>query len=211
MANLITIARFPLLVLIAVLLSAPGAAPRYVSAGLLVVLIALDSVDGIVARARHEISLLGSVLDIMADRTVELVMWITFAHLGLIPLAIPIIVVIRGTVVDSLRSMAVREGVAPFKATRSRVGAFIMGSPFMRSGYAIAKLSAFVGLAITHALGAQSGAVSPQTVDGYRLAFNVVSWIAVAYCLVRGTPVIVEAIPSLLSPTPPVKPSDQAP
>ncbi len=200
MANLITAARFPLLVLIVVLLNAPDAAPRYTGAALVVVLILLDSVDGIVARARNEISLLGSVLDIMADRAVELVMWISFAHLGLIPVAIPIIFVIRGTVVDSLRSLAVSEGTTPFKSTRSRVGAFLVGSPFMRSGYGITKLGAFVGLAITNGLAAQAalGSVARETVSAYLLTFNVISWIAVAYCVVRGVPVIVEAIPALV-------------
>jgi len=213
MANLITVARFPLLVLIVVLLNAPDAASRYVSAGLVVVLILLDSIDGIVARARNEISLLGSVLEIMADRAVELVMWISFAHLGLIPVAIPIIFVIRGTTVDSLRSLAVSEGTTPFKSTRSRVGAFLVGSPFMRSGYGLAKLTAFVGLAITNALSAQValGAVAPETVARYLFAFNVVSWIAVAYCVVRGVPVIVEAIPALMAPSASPSPRNPAP
>ena len=213
MANLITVARLPLLILIVVLLNAPDPTSRYIGAGLIVVLILLDSVDGLVARARNELSLLGSVLDIMADRAVELVLWISFAHLGLVPVAIPIIFVIRGTVVDSLRSIAVGAGTAPFKATRSRAGAFIMGSPFMRSGYGIAKLVAFVGLAVTNALAAQAatGAVAQQTVDAYRFAFNVVSWVAVAYCVVRGAPVIVEAIPSLVGPHAPASSPDPTP
>ena len=210
MANMITVARLPLLVLTVVLMNAPNVAARYASAALALLLILLDSIDGIVARARNETSLLGSVLDIMADRTVEQVMWISFAYLRLVPVAIPIIVVIRGTIVDSLRSLAVREGTSPFKATRSRAGAFIMGSPFMRSGYAIAKLVAFVGLAITNALALQADVVAPQTVATCRLAFNVVSWIAVAYCLVRGAPVIIEAIPALLTSPPPAASSDRS-
>jgi CDP-diacylglycerol--glycerol-3-phosphate 3-phosphatidyltransferase len=202
MANLITVARFPLLLLIVILLNAPDPTARYVSAALVVVLILLDSVDGMVARARQETSLLGSVLDIMADRTVELVLWICYAHLRLIPVAIPIIVAIRGTIVDSLRSLAVSEGTTPFKSTRSRVGAFIVGSPFMRSGYGIAKLVSFAGLAITNALAAQValGTAALSTMATYQVILNVVSWIAVGYCVVRGAPVIVEAIPALLAP-----------
>lgn len=213
MANWITAARFPLLVLIVVLLNAPDATTRYVSAGLVVVLILLDTVDGIVARARNEISFLGSVLDIMADRTVELVMWISFAHLGLIPVAIPIVFVIRGTIVDTLRSLAVSQGTTPFKSTRSRLGAFLVGSPFMRSGYGLAKLSAFVGLAITNGLAAQAalGVVAPETVSRYLFAFNVVSWIAVGYCVARGLPVIVEAIPALTAPSASPSPRNHAP
>ena len=82
----------------------------------------------------------------------------------------------------------------------------------MRSGYAIAKLSAFVGLAITSALTAQAaaGTVAPSTVSVYTLVFNVLSWIAVAYCVVRGVPVIVEAIPTLMAPQPSPTPREQA-
>jgi len=68
MANMITVARLPLLVLTVVLMNAPNVAARYASAALALLLILLDSIDGIVARARNETSLLGSVLDIMADR-----------------------------------------------------------------------------------------------------------------------------------------------
>jgi phosphatidylglycerophosphate synthase len=81
MANIITVARFPLLVLIVILLTIPSAGARTVAVPLVLVLILLDTVDGIVARARKEESLLGSVLDIMADRSVEMVLWVVYAHL----------------------------------------------------------------------------------------------------------------------------------
>ncbi len=61
MANLITIARFPVLIAIILLLYAPAPSARAASAALLIVVIAMDSVDGIIARARDEESLLGSV------------------------------------------------------------------------------------------------------------------------------------------------------
>ena len=105
MANLITIGRFPVLIAIILLLYAPSPSARVTSAVLLILVIAMDSVDGIIARARDEESLLGSVLDIMVDRSVELVMWVCYADLGLIPVAIPIIYIVRGTIVDALRNI----------------------------------------------------------------------------------------------------------
>ena len=129
------------------------------------------------------------------------VLWICYAHLRLIPVAIPIIVAIRGTIVDSLRSLAVSEGT-----TRSSPRAPWLGrsswAAFMRSGYGIAKLVSFAGLAITNALAAQValGTAALSTMATYQVIFNVVSWIAVGYCVVRGAPVIVEAIPALLAP-----------
>ncbi|MBN1399354.1 MAG: CDP-alcohol phosphatidyltransferase family protein [Anaerolineae bacterium] len=195
MANLITLGRLPLLLIIVLLLAADAPPARLVTVGLLPLLIAMDSLDGIVARRRHEVSLLGSVLDIMVDRAVELVLWVCFAFYRLIPLAIPIIYVLRGTVVDSLRSMHVGAGQAPFKAMRTPLGSWLVGSPVMRSSYGVVKLLSFTGLALAHALRAyaERGAVAWPAARTTMLVFNVTSWIAVVLCLVRGVPVVVEA------------------
>jgi CDP-diacylglycerol--glycerol-3-phosphate 3-phosphatidyltransferase len=204
MANLITALRIPLLVLIIALQYVASPAWRLFSVLLVVLLIAMDMVDGMVARKRHEVSLMGSVLDIMADRAVELVMWVIYAHLGLISVAIPVIFILRGTIVDALRSVHVSAGTAPFKVMRSRLGKWLVGSPFMRTPYGIAKMLAFAGLALANALAAyaQAGQVTWATVAETTLAFNIISWIATLFCLVRGLPVIVEAIPSLVNTAP---------
>ena len=199
MANAITLARFPLLVVVAILLYMPSAGARLVAAGLLVTIIIMDSLDGLVARARHEESVLGSLLDIMADRAVELVLWVCYADLGLVSVAIPIIYIIRGTVVDGLRNIHVGEGTAPFKVMRTTLGRWLVASPAMRTGYAISKLLSFTGLAVAHALAmyAAKGVVHAETVAVVRLIFLISSWVSVAFCLVRGIPVVVEAVPAL--------------
>ncbi|MFP3895586.1 MAG: CDP-alcohol phosphatidyltransferase family protein [Anaerolineales bacterium] len=199
MANLITLARFPLLIVIVLLLYVAGATPRLINVPLLLLLIGMDSLDGMVARARGETSLLGSVLDIMADRTVELVLWIVYAHLGLISVVIPLVYVVRGTVVDALRGLYVREGETPFGAMRTGIGRWLVASSFMRGIYGVSKLISFAGLAMTHALQAYAlrGAVSSEWVATSSLVFNITSWIALAFCLTRGLPVVVEAIPTL--------------
>jgi CDP-diacylglycerol---glycerol-3-phosphate 3-phosphatidyltransferase len=190
MANLITIARFPVLIGVVLLLYTPGPTTRYVAVGLMILLIALDTVDGIVARARKETSLLGSVLDIMADRAVELVMWVCYADLRLVPVAIPILFVLRGTIVDSLRNASVSRGTAPFKSLRGRLGSWLVGSPLMRTSYGLSKLTSFTGLALVHALAAQGADIT-----GVHLVFTITSWVATAFCLLRGLPVILEALP----------------
>ena len=198
-ANRITIARFPLLLLIVLLLYSLSPLARLATVPLMVVLIAMDSLDGIIARRRGEVSLMGSVLDIMADRAVELVLWVCYAHLGLIPVAVPIIFVLRGTIVDSLRSLHVSAGTAPFKGMRTSLGSWLVGSPVMRSTYGVAKMLSFTGLALTHALSAYAsrGAVGSGPVDTIHLVFVVTTWIAVVLCLARGAPVIIEALPPL--------------
>jgi CDP-diacylglycerol--glycerol-3-phosphate 3-phosphatidyltransferase len=199
MANWITIARFPLLIVVVLLLHTSSPLLGLVSALLIAILIAMDSVDGLVARARDEVSLLGSVLDIMADRSVELVLWVCYANLGLVPVAIPIIYILRGTVVDSLRSVHVRQGQAPFKAMRTSLGSWLVGSSAMRSSYGVIKLISFVGLAVTNALVAYAanGAIAPGTARVSNTIFAITSWISVVFCLARGIPVIVEALLTL--------------
>lgn len=198
-ANAITVLRLPVLLVVTLLLYARSAPWRLAAAPLIVVLILMDTMDGIVARARHETSLLGSVLDIMADRTVELVLWICLADLGLVSVIIPIIFVVRGTVVDALRSVHVSEGQRPFDSLKSPIGRALVKSHWMRTSYALLKCVAFAGLALTSALAlyAARDAVSEGLVRNTRVVFQVVAWLATAFCLARGIPVVIEAISTL--------------
>ncbi len=188
MANWITLSRMPLLLVVVLLLYRPYPTPRYVAAWLIVLLIALDSLDGIVARKRGESSLLGSVLDIAADRTVEFVMWVVFADLRAIPVVIPLIVLTRGVFVDAVRAVAPAKGLKPFELMQSKIGRFLVGSPLLRTPFALAKAVAFFFLALMLAQQA-GGSLSPST---YALAQGT-AWLAFTLCLLRGIPVLVEA------------------
>lgn len=188
LANLITLSRFPLLVITVVILYFGSPAVRLAGVGLLFVGLMLDTVDGIVARKTGHMSLFGSVLDIAADRAYELVLWVAFAHLGFIPVAIPLIVIVRTTLTDALRSIEVGQGTAPFAQHRTRVGRFLTGSAFMRTGYALTKVVAFCALALGQALAAPGMATTPLLA----LARGV-AWVAVVFCVLRGLPVIVHA------------------
>ncbi len=192
MANLITLSRIPLLVVVVLMLYLGDATVRMIAVPLLFLLMLLDTVDGIVARASGTDSLLGSVLDIAADRIYELVLWVVFTDLGLIPIVIPITVIIRTTLTDALRSIGVGSGVRPFEQHRSRIGRFLVGSPIMRGGYGTSKVIAFTTLALALALrsfpeGGRAATLAPNTLS---IAI-VISWIAVVLCVVRGLPVIV--------------------
>jgi phosphatidylglycerophosphate synthase len=199
MANIITVLRFPVLFISILMLYLPGATPKIIAVPLIIVLIAMDTLDGIVARVRHETSLLGSVLDIMADRSVEIALWICFAHLHLVPVVIPLTFAVRGVIVDSLRSFSVGNGKTPFQGMTSRLGRWLVGSPIVRSTYGVSKLIAFAGLAFTFALNtlAAQGKASLSWVSASHLVFSVISWIALGLCLLRGAPVVVEAFTSL--------------
>jgi CDP-diacylglycerol---glycerol-3-phosphate 3-phosphatidyltransferase len=195
LANWITLSRFPLL-LINILILYRGSAPmRLAGVGLLFVGLMLDTVDGMVARKTGQTSLFGSVLDIAADRTYELVLWLCFADLRLIPLAIPLIVIARTTLTDAFRSIGIRQGTAPFAQHRTALGRFLVGSTFMRVGYSIAKTTTFCGLALAQAFGGfpaatkYAGLVPPMTT-----ALRVTAWMAVIFCVLRGLPVIMHSV-----------------
>src|SRR5262245_49637456 len=106
-ATWITLSRFPLL--LASLLALYLGSPEVQLAGVAVLLagLLLDTVDGIVARRTGQTSLLGGVLDIAADRTYELVLWVGFADLGLIPAWISFVILTRSTLTDAFRGLVV--------------------------------------------------------------------------------------------------------
>jgi phosphatidylglycerophosphate synthase len=185
LANWITLSRFPLLIanVLILFLGSPGL--RLLGVPLLLLGLFLDTVDGVVARKTHQTSLFGSVLDIAADRTYELVLWVCFAYLRLIPVAIPVLVIGRTTLTDAFRGIGVSQGATPFSQHRTRLGRFLVGSTPMRVGYSLSKILAFGVLATGEALG-DAGA-GPGLVQ----AGLVLAWVAVAFCLLRGLPVVI--------------------
>ena len=208
LANWITLSRLPLL-LISVLIMYLGA-PAVQIAGVAVLLIGLmlDTVDGMVARKTGKTSLFGSVLDIAADRAYELVLWISFAHLRLLPVAIPLIVIARTTLTDAFRSIEIGEGTAPFAQHRTGLGRFLVASTWMRVGYTVSKTTTFCGLALARAFGgfpegtALRGAVAPM-----QSVFAATAWVAVGFCLARGLPVLVHAARRYWGPAPAADPA----
>src|ERR687895_2892168 len=152
LANWITLSRFPLLLATVLILYFGSPLARLAGVALLFVALMLDTVDGVVARKRGETSLFGSVLDIAADRTYELVLWVCFADLRMIPVAIPLIIISRTTLTDALRSIGVGQGTAPFAQHRTALGRWLVGSMVMRTGYAVSKVVTFCGLALVLAL-----------------------------------------------------------
>lgn len=187
-ANLITVLRFPLLIVVVLLLYFGGTVGQLIDAPLIVALILMDSLDGIVARRRQEQTLIGSALDVAADRAVEIVLWVTYAHLELISVVIPLTVVIRGALTDSIRNVALQHGKSAHSMMRSAWGQWLVASGYMRTGYGVTKAVAFTLLAL--ALGLKTGGYAAWR--GVWIAASASSWAALALCIVRGLPVIME-------------------
>ncbi len=190
MANIITVARFPLLFLYLGIIYYGNQTLLLWNVPFIIIIFNLDSLDGWVARKLNEISLLGSVLDIATDRTLEYVLWVVYAHLGLISVLVPIIVIIRGTLVDAVRSVRMKSGLSAFDQIQSRLNKFLVSSRFMRAFYGIAKGAAAGFLTLAYALQSNSGTWSNAI---YQTGL-VFTWISVCLCIIRGVPVLIEGI-----------------
>lgn len=194
MANLITLGRFLLLLVLVMIAYLAEPEWRLINGPLLLLTIALDGVDGYVARKRRETSAFGSVFDIAVDRVVENVLWVALGHLGLVPIWVSIVFIIRGTIVDSIRYAAVTAGETPFGMMRSSFGRFLVAGRFMRGFYGVLKAITFGWVllfdpwpALFPAFWADHGATI--TAIGLGLVYA-----SVAICLARGVPVVAEFV-----------------
>jgi phosphatidylglycerophosphate synthase len=189
-ANLVAITR-ALLAFIAVAILFHRHDLYGLAAVLTIISILMDGLDGWVARRYGEVSRIGAVIDILTDRIVELTYWIAFAALRVIPAWIPIVVAVRGLLVDGARAVAFERGLTAFGPTtmmRSKVGTFLVASRESRSAYGIAKAAAFTLIIVAYAPGV------PEPAHRIVLVVALVCvYVSVALCVLRGIPVLLEA------------------
>ena len=190
-ANLITLLRLPLLILIVLLLHLPGATPAFACLVLITALYLMDWLDGYVARFKDEVTDLGSVLDIAMDRVVENVLWFVFVSLGSVPLWVGLVFIIRSFLVDGLREYALSKGYSAFGMMHSPLGKFLVAGRFMRGLYGLAKGLAFGGLALCQALTALGPGAATEMKVFFWLTPTLV-YLSVILCIARGLPVLAD-------------------
>lgn len=195
--NLITLIRV-FLAFVSIALFGAGAVGSVIALFLLVVTLALDAVDGYVARRRGQSTDVGAAFDIAADRIVESVFWIFFAASGLISFWIPIIVIARGGLTDFLRTIAFTQGQTAFgekTMMQSWWGKLLVGSRASRAAYGIVKCAAFFALGLWLTLAnapAWRAMLAAGLVEGVRIGALALAISTVVFCIVRGVPVIIE-------------------
>ena len=201
MANLITIGRLVMLFIVIGLIYGGNVAVITVCMPAIAAVIALDGLDGWVARSRNSTSQLGAVFDIAGDRVVENCLWVVFAHLQLVPVWVPLLVLTRGFIVDGLRSMSYAEGMTAFgekNMMRSKLTRWLTAGRFMRTLFGYAKALGFVFLTglegYRHKDASDTLLGSIYNVELFRLAGWICVWGAVALTVVRGLPVIYDAM-----------------
>ena len=134
------------------------------------IIFTLDAVDGLVARRRNETSETGAFLDTIADRIIENTFWIYFAAIGVIPVWMPIVVMARGVLTDTLqRTHGYPKNGWTHTLTRSRIS---------RGLYGVLKMLTFMGLA--------SAPVFNHLI--LEAASRCLAPLAVGFCLLRGLP-----------------------
>jgi CDP-diacylglycerol---glycerol-3-phosphate 3-phosphatidyltransferase len=191
MANLISLLRTLLAFVVLALLFLPSYEMYLTCFILTIIVIWMDGLDGYVARKFNESSKLGAVIDILGDRVIEQVYWVTFMALGWVPLWVPLVVIVRGVVVDGLRSIALEQGFTAFGSSsmmQSPLGVFLVSSRFSRWSYAATKALAFCMMILAHT--PELDPTAAQTILDIAL---LSTWIAVGFCVARGLPVIVES------------------
>jgi len=192
MANMITSLRFMLLFLLVAMIYLAPAPWLLLDPILLILIIALDGLDGYVARRRGESTLFGSVYDIAVDRIVESTLWIVLADVGLVPLWVALLFITRGVLVDSIRGQAAARGVGAFEMMRSPFGRFLVAGRLMRGLYGAVKAVAFAWILLFQPVPELWPGWWEAWQDAVEAVTTVLVYAAVAMCLVRGVPVVVE-------------------
>lgn len=144
---------------------------------------ALDAVDGIVARHCDETSETGVLLDTLADRIIENTFWIYFTGIEMIPLWIPIAVMTRGILTDTLRS----SGDSPTEGW----GYALTRAYISRGLYGALKMFTFICLA--------SCCFFENTV-GAAVSFHL-ALLTVSACFLRALPTLIEIYKTKGKPT----------
>ena len=93
---------------VAVSLFGHGVWANLAGVALTVTAIALDALDGYLARRKSMATTLGAQVDILGDRLIENVYFTYFAVVGMVSLWIPVLFFARGAATDFLRGLAAR-------------------------------------------------------------------------------------------------------
>jgi CDP-diacylglycerol--glycerol-3-phosphate 3-phosphatidyltransferase len=158
--------------------------------------IALDGVDGYIARTRGLATPLGAQLDILGDRVVENLFFTFFAVAGLVSLWLPILFFVRGTLTDLLRGMASRAGRSGF-GDRSMLetwwGRALVASGASRAAYAILKCVCFsyLGLLLPVARW-HADWLDANVRHSLLLVGQILAAAAAVFCVLRAVPVVWE-------------------
>ena len=173
--------------------------------------IALDGVDGYVARKRGMATPLGAQFDILGDRVVENLFFTFFAVSGLISLWVPVLFFVRGTLTDFLRGLAAKTGRSGFgreSMLETWWGRNLVASRASRAAYATLKCICFCYFGLLFSVrGLWEIWFAESSRSGLLIAGQLLVASTAAFCVVRAIPVLWEgprffAMAEIKSPAP---------
>jgi len=183
----------------AVCLFGRGPWANLTAVGLTVAAIALDALDGHVARKKKMATPVGAQLDILGDRMIENVYFTYFAVVGMVSLWLPVLFFARGAATDFLRGLAMKAGHSGWGANamlQTWWGRALVASRWSRGLYAAMKCLCFcylgLELALTRGPVALVGELAADVHTMIRAGAHLLTWMTAAFCLLRGLPVLVE-------------------
>jgi len=161
--------------------------------------IALDALDGHLARRRNLATPVGAQIDILGDRMIENVYFTYFAVVGMVSLWLPVFFFARGAATDFLRGLALRASHSGWGANpllQTWWGRTLVASGWSRGLYAAMKCLCFCYLGLELALTRGPVALLGDLTENAHLTIRTggltLSWATAAFCLVRGLPVLWE-------------------
>src|SRR5262252_1523594 len=183
----------------AVSLFGRGAWPNLLAVALTVASIALDAVDGHIARKKKMATPVGAQLDILGDRMIENVYFTYFAVVGMVSLWLPILFFARGAATDFLRGLAMKAGHSGWGANsmlQTWWARALVASRWSRGLYAAMKCLCFcylgLELALTRGPVALLGTLNEAAHLAIHAGAQVLTSATAVFCLVRGLPVLLE-------------------
>jgi CDP-diacylglycerol--glycerol-3-phosphate 3-phosphatidyltransferase len=183
----------------AVSLFGRGTWANLAAVALTVASIALDALDGHIARKKKMATPVGAQIDVLGDRMIENVYFTYFAVVGMVSLWLPVLFFARGAATDFLRNLALKAGRSGWGADgmlQTWWGRTLVASRWSRGLYAAMKCLCFcylgLELALTRGPIALIGTLTPDMYVTIRACAHVLTWATAAFCLVRGLPVLLE-------------------
>jgi CDP-diacylglycerol--glycerol-3-phosphate 3-phosphatidyltransferase len=183
----------------AVSLFGRGAWANLGAVALTVAAIALDALDGHLARQKNLATPEGAQLDILGDRMIENVYFTYFAVVGMVSLWLPVFFFARGAATDFLRGLALKAGHSGWGANsmlQSGWARVLVASSWSRGLYAALKCLCFCYLGLELALTRGPVALLGELTNDVHATIHggalILTWLTAAFCLVRGIPVLMD-------------------
>jgi CDP-diacylglycerol---glycerol-3-phosphate 3-phosphatidyltransferase len=164
---------------------------------LTVAAMALDGVDGYLARTRGLASALGAKFDVLGDRVVENLFFTCFAAAGLISLWVPVVFFARGALTDFLSGLAARSRSGQNPIGTTGWGRRLVASRASRGSYATLKCICFCYLGFLLSVRDLAAVDSSRWLHSTGLSWplataHAITLATVVFCIVRAIPVLWE-------------------